>query len=123
MIKDCPQTPTQLVSQLVSPQQILTTKVSGRKDRKCFYCGKKGHYRRDCWYLPENLSEAQGRTVGKLTQLGKDSTMSSFQAVDSEELIRGKCYSCKRLLRVLYDSNAAHWLCLINMLKFEIICD
>ena len=51
LIKDCPQDPTQLVSQPVSPHQTLTTDASGRKNQECFYCGKKGHYRRDCWYL------------------------------------------------------------------------
>ena len=136
LIKDCPQTSTQLVSQPVSPQQTLTTEASGRKDQECFYCGKKGHYRRDCWYLvgistvtqgeisvreniecfncgkmghyqkecrrlPRNYAAAHGKTIERPKKKVEVSITSVFQAVDSEELVRGKRYSCKRLLGVL----------------------
>ena len=136
LIKDCPQTSTQLVSQPVSPQQTLTTEASGRKDQECFYCGKKGHYRRDCWYLvgistvtqgeisvreniecfncgkmghyqkecrrlPRNYAAAHGKTIERPKKKVEVSITSVSQAVDSEELVRGKRYSCKRLLGVL----------------------
>ena len=111
MIRDCPQALSQTVSQPAPSQQSQSVRSLTRKDVECFNCGKKGHYLRECRRLPSNSSMASGQTVGSGVgiprQQPKVFTMRGSKAVDSVELIRGKCYPCKRLLDVLYGSNVA----------------
>ena len=98
LAKNCPQAPTQSVSQSVSTPQSQTIQSAVRKDVKCYHCGKRGHFQRDCWYLPVNSSVASGKTVESGSERPKQQTkvfaMSSSQPVDSEKLIRGKSYFC-----------------------------
>ena len=46
MMKDCPQAPTQAVSQPAPSQQSQSVRPSTRKEVECFNCQKKGHYQR-----------------------------------------------------------------------------
>jgi len=78
-----------------------------------FNCGKLGHYRNECKNLIKEQESGGSNNRGK-NQLGRPKTtgrvftMNGTEAVQSEDLIQGKCILNGHLVNVLYDSSATH---------------